>query len=225
MLTFGFILAGVVIWILYIVAKEKRDMEKRAEAMREMRYTRLGQIINESVDLFNNSKHMETRKSRIAVAIDHLEKILFEFPDHPDVERNKQLYDICIQSQHDIHFLQIGLNVEKVMLKSKVAKSHSSKVTNAVKALEYVENGFSNDFVDKDKLQTLKDSIEEYISELEINNFEMKAQKLEAKDKFQAAKDVYIDALFYIKNDSIPDAKQAEKIWELEKKIADLKKQ
>ncbi len=228
----------IVVAVVYFVSADKkykkqleqREIDKRrpqAEAQsreqaqaNQMIYNRLLQVINESIAIAKTTKNSETRLSRIDVAISTSESLLEQYPD--DVE-SRNLYGQLIAIRPQLHLEAFEEALEKHMIKARSMKTLKSKINNAEKALVEVESAYLDPYIDKNTVDHYKQAINQFLTDIQVNDFAEKARKYEFKGQYSKAADSYLDALFHIKNDAIDDELQAEQILEIERLANDLR--
>lgn len=240
--TVASITAFVVILVSYFVMENKRRLEQQekdkkqreidkkrmieeAKAMEQARamqivYDRLLQVINESIAIAKTTKNHETRLSRIDVAISTSETLLDHFPDD---EESRNLYGQLIAIRPQLHLEAFETALEKYMIKARSMKTLKSKINNAEKALVEVESAYLDPYIDKNTVDHYKQAINQFLTDIQVNDYAEKARKYEFKGQYSKAADSYLDALFHIKNDAIDDELQAEQILEIERLANDLR--
>ena len=237
-LAIAFITVLVVAIIAYFVNEDKkyksqleqRDIEKKrriAEAkLREQAramqiiYDRFLQVINESIAIAKTTKNPETRLSRIDVAISTSGSLLEQFPD--DVP-SRNFHEQLVSIRPQLHREALEEALEKHMIKARSMKTLKSKINNAEKALVEVESAYLDQYIDKSAVDHYKQAINQFLTDVQVNDYAEKARKYEFKGQFNKAADSYLDALFHIKNDAIDDELQADQIVEIERLANDLR--
>ena len=220
----------VAIFISYAIGMFKRQPEIQTQdentpkysADQQEIYGRHMQVIGESLDLVKNSKNMDTRISRMDVAISTLESLIAHFDD---IQELKEWYAALVDFHRPaLHREQLESAIEKHMIRARAVTTLKAKISNAEKALIEVESAYSNPHIDKKAVDHYKQAINQFLTDVQVNDYAEKARKHEFKGHYDKAADAYLDALFHIKNDAVPDELQAEQILEIERMANELRK-
>ena len=216
------ILVCVVFWLAQ--RKEAEEENIRAHEQRKREYENFVvsenmRVINESIDLVNNSKNASTRIGRIELVIQKLHELCDEFPHREDL---KKALNASIEHRKMVHTEAVKESVEKHMDRSRLAKTITGKVNNANKALEVLKEAATNEHVKQLTVEETVNFIMTYINKEELKDIETKAERFEFKGNYKKAIDAYKDALFYLKKDDVDDALQQDDINRIETKIEEL---
>ncbi|GAB3801409.1 hypothetical protein [Virgibacillus kimchii] len=176
-------------------------------------------VLDESINLVNNSKNFRTRIGRVDVAIEKCDDLYNEFwskgitvfEPNPQEAKEKLLKEKGKIIEEEIYNL-----VEKHIEKAKRAKTVKTKISNADKALDELLK-FNQQYNYKN--MALEDTIHAFIHKAQYDDYIETAEKHEFKGDTKKAVDKYQDALFFLKKDDIPDESQKPLIDELEQKI------
>lgn len=179
-------------------------------------------VIDESIDLIETSKNFKTRLSRIDVTIKNHQTLYTEywcrgiqiFNKNPLLAINELNHKRKLIIEDEIYNL-----VEKHLDKAKRAATLNTKLSNGHKALDELLK-FKQEFDYEDKV--LESKIHVFLHKTQYDELVLKAEKEEFKGNSKKAIDQYQEALFFLKNDGIPDNEQAELIAELESRISRL---
>lgn len=208
------LIVGVVIAYRMAKAREKRIAIEQFEVAQVMR------VVNESLELVNNSKKADTRISRLDVAIDKLAHLRSRFPHRSDIAESLQ---DCRDYRPKLHTALVEEAVQKYMDKARLAKTLSGKVNSANKALEVLRDAIDDEYVDRGMLEQSVLFVRAYINAEELKDIEIKAERFEFKENYKKALDLYQDALFFLKKDDIDDAEQQSDIERIEGKIEEMR--
>lgn len=200
----------------------KEQQRKQNNAAQQEIYDRHMQVIGESLDLVKTSKSIDTRISRMDVAISTLESLIAHFDD---IQELKEWHAALVDFHRPaLHREKLEDAVEKHMIRARAVTTLKAKISNAEKALIEVESAYSDPYIDKKAVDHYKQAINQFLTDVQVNDYAEKARKHEFKGHYDKAADAYLDALFHIKNDAVPDELQAEQILEIERMANDLRK-
>lgn len=180
-------------------------------------------VYNESLDLVEKSKNFNTRYKRVEIAIEKAQQLYDEywqkgvrfFEPNP-----KQAVEKLKEKRLEIIESEIKNRVERHLEKAERAKTIRTKISNADKALdELVKFRQEFDYENKD----LEANIHAFIHKAQYDDFILNAEKNEFKGNTKKALDLYLEALFFLQKDDIPDEEQKDLIKEIETKIKKLK--
>ncbi len=163
-------------------------------------------IIEESFGIVENTKNFKTKMGRL----DTIEKS-FNILQHEYITKGITINNFdsneiinYIEEVHELRAIAVEEEVikqtQKHMDKAKLVKTATSKVNNANKALLVLKQfqddyGYANPY----KLE----EIGLFIFESQLNEIRTKAEKEEFKGNNKKALDLYLDALFFIKNENV----------------------
>jgi hypothetical protein len=175
------------------------------------------------VKLINKSKKLDTRLSRIEVALRSCRHLLryeergIETIGTPPSEAIAELQEAKVKIIKET----AEEDLEKARSKSENAATPASKVSPFAKVIERI-GGLYQHLDDVSVLQPLEQEARAYMDKARLDNELEKAEKAEFKGQKKKALDAYLDALFLIRKDSIDDAKQQKEISQIELKIREL---
>lgn len=180
---------------------------------------RLLEIIYESIDLAETSKNASTRKSRIALAIEKTAEIPKMYNGNSNIYPMEYLQEL----RDEIHTDCVLVKVDNFINKAKLAKTPTTQIGYIEKALAEIQDGLNDPYVFRKLLLEKQAYLEALPNTIQLKNFLEQAERFEFKGYYSKAIDAYMDALFVLKKDDIPDDKQGRQISVLENKIAQLR--
>ena len=111
----------------------KEQQRKQNNAAQQEIYDRHMQVIGESLDLVKTSKNMDTRISRMDVAISTLESLIAHFDD---IQELKEWHAALVDFHRPaLHREKLEDAVEKHMIRARAVTTLKAKISNAEKAL------------------------------------------------------------------------------------------
>lgn len=214
------LLVGVGLLAIYLIWRRTQLRawnERRDRGEREYLFCEHLAAVQEYVAKVNTAPRPETRIASLESAISMLEAMKRDFPEKTDLigelEKIKNF-------RRTLHTEIAEEAIEKCMDKARTAKTVASRVNQASKALAVIEGALRQEHVDKDRMLEYQRRIEEFISQVQLDDFEQKAERLALKGQFSKAADACLDAIFHLKNDAIDDADQKEQFERLEERLA-----
>lgn len=161
-------------------------------------------VINESIELVNNSKVFNTRIGRLETTIDTFRRLDEEywskgirfFKPEPKIAIEK-----LERQKFELIEDEIKKKIERHLDKSKRAKTIKTKISNADKALDELLK-FSQEYDYENK--ALEDNINTYIKKAQFDDFVENAEKFEFKGNHKKAIDQYQEALFFLRDNELP---------------------
>ncbi|MCZ2260629.1 hypothetical protein [Sporosarcina sp. G11-34] len=185
----------------------------------------LVRIIKESNDLVESTKNFKTKIGRLDIIETHLQTLDKDY-------YSKGIKVLSTPPQEILHEVRAKrveaieeealLQTQKSMDKAHLAKTATTKINNANKALLTLKQ-FQDEYEYTSK--ELSVSIIKYIHQTEYEDLLIKAEKEEFKGNKKKAIDRYQDVLFFLMKDDIDDDIQAVEIMALENKIEELSKE
>ena len=177
-------------------------------------------VIQESKDIINSSKKLDTVLSRLDTIVMHAQELrkyedagislLTPPPSDLISYTEKKKDDMIISFTHK--------DVDGWMVKADSAASPKTQITQASKALAIIMEA-KKKLLDPYKLNELELRTKKYIHDTQFGIYIDAAQKAEFKGQKKKAIDQYQEALYFLKTDDIDDADQIDQIRELEEKI------
>jgi len=132
------------------------------------------------------------------------------------------LRDNIVKAADDILLQLLAEEAKKTDAKAAVADTPKQKASHYKRFLSKIVE-FESLMADPSRLTQLKQEVLLKVRENLVRDLILKAQKYEFKGNLKKAKEVYMDALFELKNDDIPDYLQASLIQEVEGHLRRLK--
>ena len=185
--------------------------------------TQRSRIMEDSMRLANEGKTFATKLSRCDLVIEHAELLQkYEKKNIPTLSPlPSELVDKFRAFRTEIVLDAAQNAADRAIEKSKVAVTTTTKYsalgTGLLKTKEILEN------VSPGIGQSIINDLAEKMHEAKLSGFIENAKKAEFKGNTKKAIDQYLEALFFIKNDDIPDHRQQEEIARIEFKIQELK--
>ncbi|MDR1659316.1 MAG: hypothetical protein LBR94_03110 [Desulfovibrio sp.] len=217
------LIAGIIVYRYKTRGKRAEKKRQRAwadeDALPEVN-TNL-RVVVESIDIFRNSKNIDTATSRYNLAVERLEDLLSRHPHRSDWQA---LLD-ALRAEGRIRLQEaLGAVLDRQIEKSSLAKSVAAKINPLNKALLTLSEADDTGNYDDAWIAAKREYIEGLIHESEIGQLLETAERHEFKEDWKKAVSAYQDALFFLKKDNIPDDEQIEVITSIEQKITELKK-
>ena len=179
-------------------------------------------IVAESQQLVNESKHIDTRLSRCGVVLDTLED-LRPFVDWGMIAVPPSL-DETMASFRDVKAEIVEEHLQEYAAKSarkaQTYKSTSAKTKRYDKVIEEILK--YAEFLPSEVVEDHIEKTEEAKHKVELDDYVEKARKAEFKGKSKKAIDQYQEALYFLRTDQFDDEEQADIISSLEVKIEKL---
>ncbi len=207
-------------WLLKL---SERGLCKSCDYMVGMEVSQLARIINESMEIVDKSKNLETRMARLDLVGNYCKELAkyhqkgIKTIDPSPIEFARaatELKDKIIQE----HCSNI---IHEATQKVTVATTPKSKINLLSKArmqLRELKNHAENDhFID-----VFDKTLSRMIQEVQLDEFMEKAQKAAFKGNKKKALDWYYEALYFLRHDDIDDSKQKSEISTIEQKIKEL---
>jgi len=181
-------------------------------------------IVDESIELVDNSKKMETRLSRLELVKEHL-LVIVQYEDKQIEVMNPTAKEVLkkLEGYHDKIILEHMTEMaESALTKAEVATTTNTKVNAINKALLKIRE-MEKQLEKTSSLNDLEKKLNTFIHETQINSFINEAKKAEFKGNIKKAVDQYQEALYFLKTDNIDDIQQQKEISEIEANIERLK--
>lgn len=209
------IIAVVVAVAMEIYKKKKAERLDKQERL--ARLFELTEIAQSYITKVNTAQKPDARKGHLESAIAVLQQVIDEYPEEKglvgELEKMKG-FRVTLHTEIAVEA------INKCMDKARTAKSVASRVNQAANALAVIQGAMREEFVDKEKMQQYQRQIEEFASQVQLDDYEQKAERLALKGQFSKAADACLDAIFHLKNDAIDDDLQAEQFQALEHRLA-----
>lgn len=174
--------------------------------------------VQESLDIIQRSKQPRTIASRRDVILESLEYLESEFES-----KGIPIYEVGIaklredigRAADDLLLVLLAEEAKKVDAKAAVADTPKQKASHFKRFLTKVID-FETLLSDPGRLAQLKADVVVKVREQVVRDLIIKAQKYEFKGNLKKAKEVYMDALFELKHDDVPNELQKDLIHEVE---------
>jgi len=188
-----------------------------------MEITQRKRIIDDSVKLAREGKTFATRLSRCDLLLEHMEFLLqYEEKGIPTLSPPPSTAIVEFKSYREELVLEEARKaVDKAKAKANVASTstakHNALGSGLLKAQEIMKNS-SNPSAG----QEIESELKSLMHKVKLDGFLDAARKAEFKGNKKKAIDQYQEALFFIRNDDIPDDRQSKEIEEIESKLKEL---
>lgn len=180
-------------------------------------------VINESLEIARGTKSLGTLISRSRLAIEQCRTLRryeqrgltstdpapSQFLNHLEAEREKALLE------------WLDAEIIKVRAKSQAATTPAAKTRPFSKLLEAFTDIYA-ELDDVTKIETRELMIRHEMDALRLDIELDKAERLAFKGQRKRALDAYLDALYLLRKDSIPDNRQQAEVSRIESKIREL---
>lgn len=192
--------------------RRKREEEKFAWQLQEI--SRCAEVVQRHPDV-------QIRIASIGQAIGHLDVMLDACPHRTDwqelLQRFKEVY-------LEIMTASLEAELDSLQKRAQTVKTKAAKISAANKGLlvlqraeEDLETAYPQEVIDR-----WRKIFSMFIHHTELEALLMKADKAEFKEEWKKALNSYLDVLYFLKHDDIPDEEQAEQIAYIDGKIAEM---
>lgn len=180
-------------------------------------------IINESLEIVQKSKNIDTILSRLDTIILHAHPLLrYEekgidiFPTLPS-----QLIKQSRKMKEDFIIKHLMESLELIQSKHKISNNLKKTVEGLSKVLLKIQD-FKSKVGPYPSLIEFEEKVNSLLREGQLKIYTDKAQKYEFKGQKKKALDAYYEGLYYLMHDNIDDAMQSQSISEIKNKIIEL---
>jgi hypothetical protein len=182
-------------------------------------------IVSDCIRLVNESKNLDTRMSRLALMIKHLDAIEeYEKKGIPTITPLASELKMKYLAMHDV-LIEETIRKQFNEIPTRVESGQSlTTINNAIVKILLTINSQKQYLLDNAYLNKLESDVLSYQNKIKANKFIDNAKKAEFKGEKKKAIDQYQEALFLLKNDRIEDAAQKEEIDQITKKLEELTK-
>lgn len=182
-------------------------------------------IIKDSAKLVEKSAKYETKIGRCKDIITAAERLLrYEIKGIQTITPEPS---IIINSYKSLlpKLIEKALKdeISKYIEKARTAVKHTSRINQLEKGIQKIAE-YRIEHGDNELFDQYEKKMSELIQKVQYEELIEKADKAEFKGQSTKALDMYLDALYHLKNDDIEDAEQSKEISYLEQKIAELSK-
>lgn len=180
-----------------------------------------GRIIQESQDIIEQSRNLDTKLSRIQLLLDHL-RALQKYEERsittirPAPSEAIRIYVLRRQQEVAKH---AELAHDDAISKAEVGGSGKAKIACLTKGLLKLKDLSQ---YEPTNLARLTRSLQEQIAKVTMADYLGKARKAEFKGQTKKALEQYYEALYFLKHDDVDDRIQADHIKLLEDQIMKL---
>jgi hypothetical protein len=205
----------------WFLSLSSNDLCNSCESFFQLDLHQRVRVIQESQEIVKASMRLDTKLSRIQVAIDHLralqnyERRGIETVQPPPAEAISQ-YE---RRRQEEVFDHAKMSYDEALAKAELIVSGKSKTTILSKELlklrDYAQYAPSN-------LQPMAEHLKREIAKATMVDYLEKARKAEFKGQQKKALEQYYEALYFLKHDEVDDSLQTEHITVLERKIVEL---
>jgi hypothetical protein len=180
-------------------------------------------IMNDSMKLAHDGKTFATRLSRCDILIQHCEKLLkYEQKGIPTTTPLPSKIISDFKPYRDEIILEEAKKAaDKAKSQAEVAATPTSKSSALGRGLLKVQEIKENSS-DPSSIQEIESELKSLMHQSKLDGFLDAAKKAEFKGNKKKAIDQYQEALYFIKNDDLPDEQQIQEINEIESKIKEL---
>lgn len=205
----------------WFLSLSSRALCQRCEPFFQLDFRQRVRIIQDSQEIIKASRNLDTKLSRIKVAIDHL-AALQEYerrgietiqPEPSEAIRN------YVRRREEEIADHAKLAHDDAVTKSDLAVGSRSKITALSKGLlklrDLAQYG-------PDNIKGLEQALVQRIARTTMSEYLDKARKAEFKGQNKKALEQYYEALYFLKHDEVEDSLQTEHIAILERKITGL---
>ncbi len=209
-------------WILFLwlYRHSERNKQLRAQSIKKDKhsdYSSIKRDFDESMKSFNSVEDFKSRLAHIDCAIGYLEQMEEILPGKHSAEKLPQLLSLKQALTHS----GIKGRFQESMRKARETTSTMAKVNYATSAQAILSEGLKLGLDEK----SLTDEIEEandFINQLQYDEYLAKASKEEEKGNMKGAIDQYQVALYFLKMTHMGSKKQDALVNEIENKLQEL---
>ena len=180
-------------------------------------------ILNDSINIVNESKNLDTRLSRLDLLLEHANSLYrYEQRGIPIVEPLPSAILEQFRGRKDQIILETLRTItEEAEKKSATVITASSKVSSLTKALLKIRE-YKDKMDNKKSLIALEKKVTDMIHKIQLQGYLDQAEKAEFKGQNKKALDQYYEALYFLKHDDVDDSLQQDMISHIKDKIIEL---
>ncbi|NOX08701.1 MAG: hypothetical protein GXP22_04295 [Gammaproteobacteria bacterium] len=209
-------------WILFLwlYHHSEKNKQLRAQSMQTEKHVDYGSVkrdFDESMKSFNDSEGFKARLAHIDRAIGHLEQMEEMLPGKDSASQLSELLSLKRGLTHS----GIKGRFQESMRKARETTSTIAKVNHATSAQAILSEGLDMG-IDKELLSEEIEEANDFINQLQYDEYLAKASKEEAKGNTKGAIDQYQVALYFLKMAHIGSEKQDALVNEIESKLQSL---
>lgn len=195
-------------------AELQRERENAEFAASIQNISRCAEVVKDHTDLY-------VRIETASFAISLLKSMLEDFPHRSDWREWQQAFK---DARTELKTISLETELGKMQKHAQTVKTKTAKISAANKALlvlqraeEDLETAYPQEIIDRWRKVFFM-----FIHHTELETLLMKADKAEFKEEWKKALNAYLDVLYFLKRDDIPDEEQAEQIAYIEGKISEM---
>ncbi len=179
--------------------------------------------IQRSLEPANRAAGLKTRVGKCDIIVEHA-KALLRY-ERKGINTTSPLPSEFITEYQQVrraHIREAARSVSEIAkAKADVASSHKTKANALAAGLAKIHE-MGTTFDTMDEIRPLLGELSSMIHKTRLDGFLHSAAKAEFKKNRQKALDQYQEALYFVRNDDVPDEEQKDEIQFLEAKIAEL---
>ena len=180
-------------------------------------------VIKESANIASETKRLDTMLSRFAVAMDACRQLLkYERRGIPSMSPPPtEAIELLVSERKSAVLRWIDRELLTARAKSEAATTPAARTRGYSKLLENISTLYMQ-LDDTEKIRAAEISVRQELDTVRLKVELDRAGKLEFRGQKKRACDAYLDALYLVRGDSIPDDEQQTEIDRIEAKIAAL---
>jgi hypothetical protein len=207
----------------FFLSVDEYGLCKTCDLIVLMEVTQRARLIQESMDIINKSKKLDTQLSRCDFVIECAQALLpFERKGIPTINpKPSELIEQFPAKRNEILITTLKAEVETALAKSRLATSTKTKLSVLAKVLLRIRE-YIKQCTTPDELSFLEAKILNVMHQIQLNAYLEAAEKAELKGQKKKALDQYYEALYFLKHDEVDDSMQRDQISAIEAKIAEI---
>lgn len=202
-------------------AERKQQEVELQRKQEEERFAWQLQKISRCAEVVRHHPDAQIRIASVGQAIGHLDVMLKACPHRTDwQEWLRTFQDVYVE----IMTASLEAELDSLKKRALAVKTKAAKISAANTALlvlqraeEDLKTAYPQEVIDR-----WRRAFSMFVHHTELEALLMKADKAEFKEEWKKALNAYLDVLYFLKRDDIPDEEQAEQIAYIEGKIAEM---
>jgi hypothetical protein len=180
-------------------------------------------LIQESSEIVDKSKKLETRLSRCEFIVECAKALLpYEQKGIPTISpAPSELIDKFTMNQSQIIIDTLRQETEDAIERVKLTTSTKTKLSTLTKTLLRVRD-YKDKSANLNPLSQLERQLLDFMHRIQLDAYLEAAEKAQMKGQKKKALDQYYEALYFLRHDEIDDSMQREQITNIETKIAEI---
>ena len=180
-------------------------------------------VINQSLAIATSTKKLDTMLSRFGVAEDGCRQLLkYETRGIPTTDPSPSDFVRNITSARRSAIMEwIDRELSAARAKSDAATTPASKTRGYSRLLESINSVYA-EIEDPSEIREAETAVRRELDTVRLKVEIARANKLAFKGQKKRACEAYLDALYLLREDSVPDAEQRAEIDDIESKIREL---